>query len=53
MASAKKAKPKRKKKPVKGEPKPELARPAREESDESVDYGGLPARDFKKNLGCG
>jgi hypothetical protein len=53
MASAKKAKPKKKKKPVKGESKPGLPQPAREASDESVDYGGLPARDFKKNLGCG
>jgi hypothetical protein len=24
-----------------------------EESDEKMDFGGLPARDLKKNLGCG
>ncbi len=24
-----------------------------EESKPSFDFGGLPARDFKKNLGCG
>ena len=27
--------------------------PGTEESDGSADYGGLPLRDLKKNLGCG
>lgn len=27
--------------------------PASPEEDKPFDYGGIPARDLKKNLGCG
>jgi hypothetical protein len=34
------------------EPKPAPPAPI-EKSDEPFDFGGLPSRDLKKNLGCG
>lgn len=33
--------------------KEQKASSVNEEIDEKMDFGGLPARDLKKNLGCG
>lgn len=52
----------RKKKEIKPAAKPESSgkrlksdtnSDAREENKDPFDFGGLPARDLKKNLGCG
>jgi hypothetical protein len=45
------AKKKGSKKPKSKESKPPQITPS--EKEESFDFGGLPDRDFKKNLGCG
>jgi len=45
------------KEPKKGKPKKAKTKPAKpqqeEEKDNRFDFGGLPGRDLKKNLGCG
>lgn len=48
-SSAKKDPDKKPKKKIANKPIHEL----REENDASFDFGGLPQRDLKKNLGCG
>jgi len=34
-------------------PKEEAQNPAPRENEQNMDFGGLPDRDLKKNLGCG
>ena len=52
MADKKKRKPKELPKVVPA--KPETGNRAEDAEDEGrMDFGGLPARDLKKNLGCG
>jgi hypothetical protein len=34
-------------------PQPEQTLPPIQEEDKPFDFGGLPNRDLKKNLGCG
>ena len=46
----KKPKGKKQKAVPKNKPQPE---PAPEENEKPFDFGGLPERDLKKNLGCG
>ena len=49
--SQKKAKPKN---PIKGAATPQPPHEGKQEREGGVpDYGGLPDRDLKKNLGCG
>jgi hypothetical protein len=45
----------KKKKPKKGRDKPVKPTPSTpvEKQDNKFDFGGLPERDLKKNLGCG
>jgi len=44
---------------IKPQPNPETKQPKekepkdQEETEDSFDFGGLPKRDLKKNLGCG
>jgi hypothetical protein len=45
--------PKKKKLSKKPEPPKRPAPPAPEEPEKPFDFGGLPQRDLKKNLGCG
>jgi len=51
MAGDKKARPRKRKGSVKEREKPSPAPTSPE--DERTDYGGLPDRNLKKNLGCG
>lgn len=37
----------------KAEPEKKVAPTAPEEPEKTFDFGGLPQRDLKKNLGCG
>lgn len=37
----------------KEKPRPTKGKAAGIEPDEELDFGGLPKRDLKKNLGCG
>lgn len=41
------SKPKKSKKPEK------ISEPEQQEKEDQFDFGGLPKRDLKKNLGCG
>jgi hypothetical protein len=41
------SKPKKSKKPEK------ISEPQQKEAEDQFDFGGLPKRDLKKNLGCG
>jgi hypothetical protein len=51
MARDKKARPRKRKGGVKEQEKPSPAPTVQE--DVGTDYGGLPDRNLKKNLGCG
>ncbi|MBI3219308.1 MAG: hypothetical protein HYZ44_07340 [Bacteroidetes bacterium] len=42
-----------KKKELKAEPKKKIPPAPPEENEKPFDFGGLPQRDLKKNLGCG
>ena len=43
----------KKTKPKKSKKEEQKKLPASEEKDDSFNFGGLPQRDLKKNLGCG
>jgi len=42
-----------KKKEPKAEPEKKIPEASAEEPEKPFDFGGLPQRDLKKNLGCG
>lgn len=47
------SKGKSKKEPKKQKPEPKQKETDKAEEEKPFDFGGMPDRDFKKNLGCG